>query len=46
MRVRGLLRWLITGVTVCLVACVGLSLVYLNQHYLMDVIGGLLIGGM
>jgi len=45
MHVRGLRRWLITGVTVCLVACVGLSLVYLDQHYLTDVIGGLLIGG-
>lgn len=28
----------------CLFACVGLGLVYLDQHYLTDVIGGLLIG--
>ncbi len=42
---RGPVRWLIACVATCLVACVGLSLVYFDQHYLTDVIGGLLVGG-
>jgi membrane-associated phospholipid phosphatase len=42
--VRGWLRWLIVGCLLVLVVAIGVSRIYLNAHYLSDVLAGYLAG--